>query len=297
LRRAIPISSALSLLLTCFLWAVSFIAIKVALASAPPLAIVTLRLLISSLCFILWFLIRGNWPALRGVGTWVHLFFLSLFGTGLHYGVQTIGLQMTTASNASIYAVTGPISIALLAAACLGERISSKKALGILVAVIGVLVVMGLDTLKAFDLRGHLMGDILVMVSIAMWGVFTVYGKRLMAEMGAFEVIAITTVIGSIWMVPIGLLESHWKGFALSSITLSAWAAVVYLGIACSFLATLLYFIVLKKHEAQKVGIYFYTIPPMTYLAAAFCLGEEIHANLLGGSVLVLAGVYLTERG
>ena len=279
------------------MWAVSFIAVKVALVAAPPFILVTLRLLISALCFILWFLIRGRIPILKGRGIWKQLFFLSLFGTGLHYGLQTMGLQYTTASNASLYAVTGPISITLIAIFYLGEKLSFQKTLGIVMAIIGVLVVMGFETLKAFDFKGHLLGDILVMVSIVMWGVFTVYGKRLMNEMDALEVIALATFIGAVWIIPVGWAEGYLKGFSLSSITFSAWLAIAYLGVACSFLATLLYFIALEKTEAQKVGVYFYTIPPMTYVAAALYLDERIGPNLLIGSVLVLAGVYLTERG
>jgi drug/metabolite transporter (DMT)-like permease len=287
----------LSLLATCFLWAVSFIAVKVALVAVPPFTLVTLRLLISALCFMLWFLIRGRRPIINGRAIWKQLFILSLFGTGLHYGLQTMGLQYTTASNASLYAVTGPISIILIAAFYLGEKLSFQKILGIFLAIIGVLVVMGLETLKAFDFKGHLLGDVLVMVSIAMWGIFTVYGKRLMKEMDALEVIALTTFIGAAWMVPIGWAEGYWRGFALSSITLSAWLAIAYLGVTCSFLATLFYFLALGKTEAQKVGVYCYTIPPMTYVVAALYLDERIGLNLLIGSVLVLAGVYLTERG
>ena len=50
-------------LLACFFWAVSFIASKVALKSASPLTVVTLRLVISALCFAVWFSLRG-WPRL-----------------------------------------------------------------------------------------------------------------------------------------------------------------------------------------------------------------------------------------
>jgi len=297
LKSHISLSTHLYLLITCFLWAVSFIAVKIALSAAPPLTLVTLRMLISTLCFIVWFLIRGIKPSLKRPKVWLQLLFLSLFGTGLHYGIQTMGLQYTPASNASIYTVTGPISITFIAAFYLHEKITFKKAIGIIIAIIGVLVVMGFETLRSFNLKGHLLGDILVIVSIAMWGVFTVYGKRLMNALGALEVITLTTIIGSIWMIPIGWAESHFQGFHLSSITLASWAAIAYLGITCSFVATLLYFKALQKTEAQKVGVYFYTIPPMTYVIAYFYLGEKIGFNLLIGSALVLAGVYLTERG
>ena len=47
----------------------------------------------------------------------------------------------------------------------------------------------------------------------------------------------------------------------------------------------------------QKVGVYLYTIPPMTAVVAALYLGETITANLIIGAVLVIGGVALTERG
>ncbi len=292
-----PLSSHAGLLIACFLWAISFIATKVALSAAPPLTVVTLRLVISSFCFALWFIITGR-KFLPSVSGWrARLFILSLFGTGLHYGIQTIGLQYTTASNASVYAVTGPISITLIATLFLGERLTWRKGAGIAIAVAGVLVVMGTQTVLAFDLTGHLLGDLLVFASIFMWGVFTVYGKKLTEEIGAFQVIALTTLMGSVWMLPIGWAELHWRAFSLSSVTAEAWAAIAFLGFTCSFLATLLYFVALERTESQKVGVYLYTIPPMTYIIAAMYLKEAIGLNLLVGSLLVLGGVYLTERG
>jgi len=292
-----PVYSTIGLVVACFFWAVSFIATKVAVGAAPPLTVVTLRLLVSAICFALWFFLQGRSWGFWGYRRLRQLFLLSLFGTGLHYGLQTIGLQFTAASNASIYAVTGPISITLIAAVFLGERISLRKGIGIVVAIIGVLWVMGIETLRSFELKGNVLGDMLVFASIAMWGMFTVYGKKLMGEMGAFEVIAMTTIIGSVWMVPIGWAEMHYRGFSLSSVTPEAWAAIGFLGVTCSFLATLLYFMALQRTESQKVGIYMYTIPPMTYAVAALYLGEKIGFNLVFGSILVLAGVYLTERG
>lgn len=225
------------------------------------------------------------------------LFLLSLMGTGLHYGIQTIGLQYTTASNASIYAVTGPISITLIAALFLGERITARKALGIAVALGGVLWVMGAETLREFKLGAHVMGDALVLASIVLWAGFTVYGKRLMEQRGALEVIGLTTIIGALWMAPVGGTEMLMKGFSPLGIHWRVWGAIGFLGLTCSFLATLLYFMALERTESQKVGVYLYTIPPMTYLAAALYLGERIGPNLILGSILILMGVYLTERG
>jgi drug/metabolite transporter (DMT)-like permease len=290
-----PGRARVALMTAAILWAVSFVATKVALEAAPPLIVVTLRLVISALCFLPWVVVTGG---AKGIDARVlrRLFVLSLVGTSLHYGTQTAGLQYTTASNASLYATTGPITILLLSVMVLGERITVRKAMGVALAVTGVLVVMGAETLSAFEF-GNIKGDVLVLASIVMWGLFTVFGKRMTDELGPLRVTAWVTILGALTMIPIGWLEGRATGFSITSMTVEAWIAVTFLGIACSFLATLLYFVALRTSESQKVGVYLYTIPPMTAVVAAFYLGEVITPGLIVGAVLVFAGVALTERG
>ncbi len=287
----------MALMGACFFWAASFIATKTALRIVPPLTVVTLRMLISALCFLLWILLSKRKIRNLRPGWVARLFLLSLFGTGLHYGLQTIGIGYTTASNASVYAVTGPISITIIAALFLGEKITLKKALGIGCALLGVLIVMGIDTLTTFELKGHLLGDLLVFASIFMWGIFSVLGKDMTRKMGALDLTAVVTFIGALYMIPFGLFEMYQVSFSLAEISLEAWGAIAFLGITCSFLATLLYVFALEKTEAQKVGVYLYTIPPLTYCIAALYLKETININLLLGSLVVFVGVYLTEKG
>jgi drug/metabolite transporter (DMT)-like permease len=293
----VPLSAKIALVLACLFWAASFIATKVALDSVPPLTLVMLRMLISALCFLLWFLARRKRVKIGGLSRLFRLFLLSLFGTGLHYSIQTIGMQFTTASNASLYAVTGPISIAIIAALFLGEKITVKKSFGIGLALIGVLIVMGIEPLVAFDLKGHLLGDLLVLASIVMWGIFTVLGKSMTRQMSVLDLTGIVTFMGALYMIPLGFMEIQQQSFSLTAITPQAWAAIAFLGITCSFLATLLYFFALERSESQKVGVYLYTIPPMTYVIAGLVLGEAIGLNLLIGSATVIFGVYLTEKG
>jgi drug/metabolite transporter (DMT)-like permease len=287
----------LALLGACFLWAISFVATKLALEEAPPLTVVSLRLAIAAVCFLPILASADRWRRVADRRTLLALFGLSLFGAGLHYGFQTVGLTTTNASNASVYVATGPITILLLAVFFLGERLTARKLAGIAIAVVGVLLVMGPETLAGFELRGNLVGDLLVLVSIVMWGCFTVFGKKTTDELGAITTTAAVTIIGSLWMAPVGWFEIRRTGFDLMSMSATGWGAVSYLGIACNFLAVMLYFSALQQTESQKVGVYLYSIPPMTAVAASFVLSEPITFGLVLGTVLVIAGVALTERG
>jgi drug/metabolite transporter (DMT)-like permease len=291
-----PGRARLALLTASFLWAVSFVAVKVALDEVPPLVVVTVRLLIASVCFLPWIVSTGGVRGLGGIGGLGRLLLLSFFGINLHYVTQTIGLQYTTATNGSVYTTTGPITILLLSALVLGERITLRKDIGVAVAMIGVLVVMGWATLASFEL-GNIKGDLLILTSLVMWGLFTVFGKKVTDELGALRVTAWVTILGAVTMVPLGWYEAQASGYSAAETSPHAWVAIAFLGVGCSFLATLLYFVALGLSESQKVGVYLYAIPPMTAVVAALHLGEVITPNLVIGAILVISGVALTERG
>ncbi len=284
-----------ALLLTCFFWAISFVASKVALNFFPPVTVVTLRMIVSSLCFILLFLHkRPNIPYRR---MWPSLLLLSLFGTGLHYTVQTFGLTLTSAANAGVYAITSPITITIIAWIFLREGLSPLKAIGMLLALLGVVFVIGPDQILNFSLSGHILGDLLVMASIFMWGIFTVLSKHYGSSLPALSLTAAITFLGTAMMLPAGLWEFFSNQAPVRTAPTEAWLAILFLGVSCSFLATLLYLYALKQTESQKVGAYLYTIPPMTQLAAFFILGETIAITAILGMGLVLAGVWMTEKG
>ena len=57
---------------------------------------------------------------------------------------------------------------------------------------------------------------------------------------------AVMTIIGAVWMAPVGWIEMQRTGFSLTEVTAPAWAAVTYLGVGCNFLAVMLYFTALQ---------------------------------------------------
>lgn len=291
-----PIKTVFLLLGACFFWGISFIATKVAVGVFPPLTVVELRLLIATFCFAAWFLIKEKRIALGPRNLLWQIFLFSLVSTSLHYSFQTAGLRYTTATNASIYALTAPIFIILIAVFFLHERVTFKKVLGVLLAICGIILVMGPEQLIKFSLKGHLLGDILVLMSFMFWAIFTVYGRKLTIKVKALELTSGMTIFGALTMLPVSLWEISKNNFSYNLITLKSILAIVFLGLTCSFLATIFYIQALEKAESQKVGIFMYVVPLITYIVATLFLGEKAGILLLIGSILVMSGVYITER-
>ena len=292
-----PVTIVLYLLGACFFWGISFIATKVAVGAFPPLTVVALRLIVSAICFAVWFLIREKRLALGPSRLFWQILLFSLISTSLHYSFQTIGLKYTTATNASIYALTAPIFIIIISILFLNEKVTLKKAAGVTLAISGVILVMGPEQLLAFSIKGHLLGDILVLVSFMFWGVFTVYGRKLTGKLKPVELTSAMTIYGALTMLPVSLWEINKSSFSFASVPIRAWLAIAFLGITCSFLATLFYIQALEKAESQKVGVFMYIVPLITYIVATLFLGETVGLLFLFGSILVVSGVYITERG
>jgi len=288
----------LALLTACLFWGISFSASKTALAFIPPLTVVFLRLLISSLCFWAWM----KWTGIRLDFNWnvrwiLTMILLSLFGTSLHYATQTVGIKFTTASNASVFPATGPILIMVISALFLPERITRQKLAGILLSLLGIGLVIGPDTLLQFRLRGHLLGDFLVLLSILMWAVFTVLSKHTLRRSAPLKLTALITFLGTLTMAPAALWEiASGEGLPSFAVPAVAWGSVIFLGVTCSFLATLLYVFALGEIDSQIAGIYLYTVPPIGVLFAVLFLKETIRWPMVLGIGLVILGVCIAQR-
>lgn len=276
------------------------------------MTVVMTRLLISSFCF--WLFLRFSKDRQPWSGRLIELippkiWLLSLAGCSLHYWTQTLGLSMTTPDRASIYAATGPIVILLIGRAFLGERLGRRKILGILLAMAGALVVSMPELLipsssqlvtSAALQPGRpdfqmILGDLLVLLSIALWACFTVGGKSLSRTIPAHILTARMTYAGTLTVIPIALLESGGSLSHLWNLPAQVWGALAFLGIGCSFGATLLYMKALKNLEAGQVGAFLYTVPPMTCLLTWLQGGMPPQTGVIIGGLTVLAGVWLSE--
>lgn len=283
----------------CLFWGASFIATKVALQSAGPFTVLALRHAVASACFITWLVLarkQTRFPPMTS-SLLGRLLVLSVLAVSAHHALQTVGLQYTTAVNASIYVAACPVAIFVLAALMLGESVSARKVAGLLLAIVGVAAVVGPEKLGTFDLGGQLWGDMLTFSSIMTWSLFTILAKRSMRLIGPTELTASVTFLGTLTLLPMAVIELLRSGRSPGDLSIASWAAVGFLGLTCSFLANLLFVFALGRMESQKIGVYLYTIPVVTGILAVAVLSEAITWHLVAGAALVLTGLLLTERG
>lgn len=273
-------------LLFVFLWSTGFVGVKFGLPYAPPMTFLALRFaFVIALMLPIALASGAPWPASRRL-----LAHIALSGVLLHAGYLSgvflaIDLNMS-AGLIALIAGLQPIFTAFAAAPLLGERVSARQWLGLLLGLGGVaLVVMERITLAGLS-PAALASAFLALASIT---VGTVYQKRFC---GAFDLrtgAVIQFVAAAVVVLPFAIAAESapvdWSGEFIFAL---AWLVVV-LSIGAISLLTLL----IRRGAATRIASLFYLVPPTTAVLAYLLFGETLSAAALAGMAIAIAGVAL----
>jgi drug/metabolite transporter (DMT)-like permease len=202
---------------------------------------------------------------------------------------QNLGLRFTTASNSSLIISANPVFIALLDHFYLKEKMTLKRVLGIALAFIGIILIIGPLRLT-FDPLG-MIGDLLSLGSGLSWAFYTVFGKKILSRYGAQRVTTFSMIFGTLFLFPILLLTE--KPAVPTSLWL--WFLLLILSLLCSGLAYLFWYKALEEVSATKVAIFLFFLPVVSVSVASLLLPETLDMSLIAGAFFVMLGVIVTE--
>jgi len=150
----------ISIMLSVLFWGLSFVGTKVALESFAPFSLIFLRFSGAS-CFFLALMLYRGFPKLTRKEHG-RLFLAALFQPGLYFLCETVGLQYTSASKASLIVATIPIAVLGLSAIFLKERFGWMVIFGIGLSLIGVMMLIFGDPYVSWSFGGPMAGDLLM---------------------------------------------------------------------------------------------------------------------------------------
>ena len=278
------------------LWGFSFIATKVALREVHPFTLLTLRFGIGGFLLLLVQLQKDKrFLKTFSYKDWFSIAFLAIIGISGHTLLQAYGLLYTTAINTGWIIAIMPIFITIAARLFLGEAITARKIIGILVGFFGIFLVIskGVFSFSLFCF-GSTFGDLLVLISVLTWTAFTVGGRGFLSRFSPLAAITPIMIVGCLIILPFTWLKWEWN--SLSHLSLSGWMGILFLGIFCSGLAYLFWYSALEKKDSSIVGMYLYLEPFVTLIGAYLLLNEGIQWITLIGGGMILLGVYLATR-
>ena len=201
------------------------------------------------------------------------------------------GQSMTSSGHGAILFATTPIWIFLIAQFILKEKLIVRRAIGIVIAVIGVIVLM---TGGAVELGTEfLYGDLLILLAVLTWAFYTVFGKELVRKYGALRITAYALSSGTVLYLPFGAYFASQLDHA--AVSIEGWLAVLYMAIGTSVIAYGLWYWALKYMDASRMAVFHNIQPVVATIVAFFWLGEPLGIEFIVGGVIILGGVILAE--
>ncbi len=283
----------LTMLLVVLIWGANFSIVKAALTEIPPLAFATLRFASASVLLLAFTFWREGRHALPpDQATFWKLTWIGVIGNTVYQALFTYSLTLTTAANGSLIIATTPAWVALTAAVLGIERVRRTMAMGIALAIGGVMLVVAE---RGLSLGGSgLLGDLLMLGAALCWMIYTLGVRTLGQGLSPLAITAWTMATGVPGMTLISIPD--WGRVAWDSVSFNAWFGLLYATLLALVLAYVLWNNSVRVAGSARTAIYSCAIPLVATLLAWPLIGEQPTWVQGIGGLLIISGVLLTRR-
>jgi drug/metabolite transporter (DMT)-like permease len=275
-------------------WGASFLFIELALTGVGPFWLTASRILFAGLLTTAIWKMRGGplYETDERAG-WVPLLAVGVLSSALPFVAISWGQQFVTSGFAGVSMAAVALVVLPLAHFFVpGERLTLRKSLGFLIGFIGVAVLIGPEAFRSTEVDGELFGRFACVLGAACYAVSSVVMRRL-PPVDPVGLSAVTLLIGA---VPVTVLAAIVEGVPPMP---SAEVAMVILtlGLVQTATANLLRVMVIRSAGPVFMSLTNYQVPLWSVLLGVLLLGESVEASLFMAMVLILTGVFLSQRG
>ena len=270
----------------CLIWGSTFLAIRIGNEAVPPVWAATLRLALAApLLTGLVVATRQRFPrgpALRGA------LLFGIFNFGFNLSLLYWGERVVPSGIAAVLYATVPLSTALLAAAMGVERLVPRKLGAAALAIVGVAIIFAGELRLDVPLAG-LISVFLAATCGAISGVFL----KQAPQPSAIAANAVGAAVGAVVcaVVSLALGEDH----ALPT-TSAGWWPIVYLTIAGSLGAYVLYTWLVQHWPVTNASMVGVVVPVIAVILGAIIKGEQRSPESYVGAAVVLIAVLVALR-
>ena len=286
--------------LTVAVWGSTFVFTKLLLqAGLSPAQIFTLRFIIAYVLLLAYSLSRQHQWLSSSWKDELLMVALGITGGSLYFLTENAAMLYTTATNTSLIVCSCPLFAMLLFAIVYrqSEHITKVQALGSVIACLGMAVVV---------LNGHFvlhlspLGDILAFGACLCWAVYSLLMKKALEEYSTLFITRKVFFYGIITIIPYYIIrpeEASIFNFSIfQSFNFTILLNLLFLAVVASLLCFLTWNWVISKLGAVVATNWVYFNPITTILFAWWLLHEQITIWFLLGTILILAGMYLSDK-
>lgn len=275
------------LILATILWSGNYIAGRILASQISPLTLNAIRWIISAI------LLRGMLRISRRRLLWTQwkeFLVLGFLGMFLFSSLTYLGLRLLPAAQAGMISGTMPVIILLASVVLLGERPSWTAWSGVGLSVLGVVFLVGGQSV------GHLalsLGDVELLGAAVAWSLYTVLGKKFGRHLDPLTLTTGSAIFGAVLSTMAAGLA--WQPHSVHLTGLGV-AALLYVSTAASVVAYIIWTAGVERVGAGQSGPFLNLLPVWTVVLGLLLLHESVNLlELLGGGITIL-GAWLAGR-
>jgi len=277
------------------IWGSTYLGIRVAVETLPPLLMAGMRFLIAGVLIFSFLKAKGAaWPTLR---QWkdqaVIGVFLLLGGNAIvSWCEQTVQSGITSL-------ILGASPIVVVVFDYLkpnGKRPTVGMLIGVGVGIAGIALLLGPDAIPKGE-RPPALGIIALFFSSICWWTGSFYSKHVKSDTPLLMASAMQMLCGSLTMLLLGLVLGEGSALRLSAVSVPSWVAFAYLVVAGSIVAFPVYVWLLEHSTPAKVSTYAYVNPVVAVFLGWLILGEPMNLRIMLASSIIVGAVAIITIG
>lgn len=281
-------------LLVCFFWSTTFLAIRIAVETLPPLAMV------SGARYAVAGALLGVIVVLRGIplpsrDSWPGHALLGALMLSVGNGALVWAEQWVPSGAAAVMLATVPFWMTGVEAMLpSGERIRPLQFAGLVLGFAGlVLLATSNLTPPGATNRQFLQGAVAVQASCCGWALGSAYSKRHARHENVIAAAALQMVFGGVCLMIAGTLAGEWQTARLTSAGVLAWAYLVVFGALVGYAS---YVYALKYLPVSTVSLYAYITPVLAVILGAIVMHEPFTLRMTAAILIIFTGMLVVRR-
>jgi drug/metabolite transporter (DMT)-like permease len=284
-------SAYLAWLVVCLVWGTTYLCIRVALETMPPLLMAGARWVLAGAIILIGLKIRGE--RIPKPGAWWSLTLLGILLIGFGNGAVVWAEQTVPSGLTAVLVAAVPFwMVGVERFMPNAERVSIRRLVGLLVGFGGILLLvwpeLGVDARKGF-----VGGVVATQLACAGWAIGSSYSRRRGTEENVLAAASLEMLFGGLALLLAGALRNEWANLAITPRTGTALAYLIVAGSVAGFSA---YAYALKHLPVAIVSVYAYVNPMIAVLLGTLILGESLSPRLAVAGAIVLVGMALVKE-
>ena len=276
-------------LIVCLSWGTTWLGIKIAVESVPPLTAAGLRFLIAFPLFLSFALLRKEPLLFPRQSRWFFVF-VTLSYFSLPYYLLNYGEMHVSSGLTALLFSCMPVFILIFSALFLREKIYPSQMLGIAIGFASLFMIIRSQGLH-LD-QAEWLGVLAILSAAVMHALCYVVTKK---HGSAISVITYNTLPIGIAGAMLFIVGLNVETPAFQDITTRSWAALLYLGLVASVGGFIVYFLLLKRLSPIILSFVFIIFPVFAVIIGAWYEGQTLSRELMIYSAILLSGFAITK--